>query len=54
MVTTWFLTIWFVLENQNEEIWVKISDAFDGEPLGELDVKGKGRVSAYSIQKVKT
>lgn len=32
-----------------EEIWEQVSAAFHGEALGEIDVKGKGRVAAFSL-----
>ena len=33
-----------------EEIWNQASVEFEGEPLGELDVKGKGLVAVYSLR----
>ncbi len=37
-----------------EEIWSQANAKFDGEPLGELDVKGKGRVAVYRLQRCKS
>ena len=34
-----------------EEIWNQASAEFEGEPLGELDVKGKGLVAVYSLRR---
>ncbi|MHA1179719.1 MAG: adenylate/guanylate cyclase domain-containing protein [Alphaproteobacteria bacterium] len=36
-----------------EEIWNQVSSDFHGEPLGELEVKGKGRVVVYSLRQTK-
>ena len=36
-----------------EEIWTQVSADFDSEPLGEIDVKGKGPVSVYSLRQSK-
>ena len=32
-----------------EEIWNQVSSDFHGEPLGELEVKGKGKISVFSL-----
>jgi adenylate cyclase len=32
------------------ETWEKLSAAFDGEALGELEVKGKGPISIFGIR----
>ena len=32
-----------------EEIWNQVSSEFYGEPLGELEVKGKGKISVFSL-----
>jgi class 3 adenylate cyclase len=32
------------------EIWEQISSSFDGEALGELEVKGKGTIAVYGIR----
>ncbi len=32
-----------------KEIFDQISSSFDGESLGELDVKGKGTISVFGI-----
>ena len=36
------------------EVWNEVSADFEGDPLGELEVKGKGRVSVYSVRKSKS
>ena len=36
-----------------EEIWTQVSADFDSEPLGEIDVKGKGPVSVYGLRQSK-
>jgi adenylate cyclase len=33
-----------------QEIWETISSAFDGESLGELDIKGKGTISVFGLR----
>jgi class 3 adenylate cyclase len=33
-----------------QEIWEQISSAFDGEALGELEVKGKGTISVFGLR----
>jgi class 3 adenylate cyclase len=33
-----------------EDIWKKISSAFQGDPLGELEVKGKGTLTAFEVR----
>jgi len=33
-----------------KEIWEMLSSAFDGESLGELDVKGKGTISVFGLR----
>lgn len=33
-----------------QEIWEQVSSDFHGEALGEIDVKGKGRVSVFSLR----
>ena len=33
-----------------EDIWNHISDDFDADPLGELEVKGKGTISAFEVR----
>ena len=33
-----------------KEIWETISSAFDGESLGELEVKGKGAISVFGLR----
>ena len=33
-----------------KEIWDQISSAFDGEALGELEVKGKGAISVFGLR----
>ncbi len=37
-----------------EEVWNEVSADFEGDPLGELEVKGKGRVSVYGVRKSKS
>ena len=37
-----------------KEIWEQVSSAFDGESLGELEVKGKGTISVFGIRPRKT
>jgi class 3 adenylate cyclase len=34
----------------SEEIWNKISSRFEGVPLGDLEVKGKGMISVFEIR----
>jgi class 3 adenylate cyclase len=36
-----------------EEVWSQVSSDFHGEPLGELEVKGKGRVFVYSLRQTR-
>ena len=33
-----------------QEIWEQISSAFEGEALGELEVKGKGKISVFGLR----
>ena len=33
-----------------QEIWEQISSAFDGEALGEIEVKGKGTISVFGLR----
>jgi adenylate cyclase len=33
-----------------QEIWEQVSSVFHGEALGEIDVKGKGRVAVFSLR----
>lgn len=37
-----------------QDIWNQISDDFDGEPLGDLEVKGKGTISVFEVSGEKT
>jgi class 3 adenylate cyclase len=32
-----------------KEIWEQVSSDFDGEPVGVLEIKGKGKISVFSI-----
>jgi class 3 adenylate cyclase len=32
-----------------QDIWNQISDDFEGEPLGDLEVKGKGTISVFEV-----
>jgi hypothetical protein len=33
-----------------KEIWEQISSAFEGEALGELNVKGKGAIAVFGLR----
>jgi len=33
-----------------KEIWDQISSSFEGEALGELQVKGKGTISVFGLR----
>jgi class 3 adenylate cyclase len=33
-----------------KEIWDQISSAFDGEALGEVEIKGKGTISVFGLR----
>ncbi len=33
-----------------QEVWQKLAPHFDAEPLGEMDVKGKGQISIFGIR----
>jgi hypothetical protein len=33
-----------------KDVWEQVAHAFKGEALGELDVKGKGKLSIFGIR----
>jgi len=32
-----------------KEIWERVRSDFDGEPVGMLEIKGKGKISVFSL-----
>jgi hypothetical protein len=33
-----------------KDVWEQVSSHFEAEPLGEMDVKGKGTISVFGIR----